>query len=165
MKLRLTALILATAALIALACSCGEKTPTYKTDIPVEELRAAAEVKLSNTETFVTLDADYIEYMMELDGSAFAEGIVRWQASGISADEFGIFKAVDEESAKTLGELLQKYLEKRIDTWNPSYDADQFPKIKNSTVKVMGQYAMFCILSDADREAVYSAVENMLLGK
>ena len=84
---------------------------------------------------------------------------------GIRRTKFGIFKAVDEESAKTLGGLLQKYLEKRIDTWNPSYDADQFPKIKNATVKVMGQYAVFCILSDADREAVYSAVENMLLGK
>lgn len=165
MKLRLTALILAAVTIIALACSCGEKTLSYKTDVPVETLRAAAEAKLSNTDTFVTLDSDYIEYMMELDSSAFAEGVVRWQASGVSADEFGVFKAVDEESAKTLGGLLQKYLEKRIDTWNPSYDADQFPKIKNSTVKVMGQYAMFCILSDADREAVYTAVENILLGK
>ena len=165
MKLRITALIIASIALLTLICSCGDKEPTYKDDVSLSTLQAAAEAKLTGTDTFITQDSDYIEYMMEIGSSEFAEGIVRWQASGVSADEYGIFKASDEEGAKKLGELLQSYLTKRDETWNPSYDADQYPKLKNAEVKVYGKYAVFCILSDADRASVFTAVENTLLGK
>ena len=165
MKLRITALIIESLTFLTLICSCGDKPASYRNDIPVADLKAAAEAKLSNTDTFVELDSDYIEYMMELDSSAFTEGIVRWQASGISADEYGIFKASTEEDAAALAELLKNYLKKRDETWNPSYDADQYPKIQNAEVKIMGQYAVFCILSDSDRAAVFTAVENALLGK
>lgn len=165
MKLRITALIIASLAIFTLICSCGDKTVTYKTDVSLSDLQAAAEAKLTGTDTFVTQDSDYVEYMMEIGNDKYAEGIVRWQASGVSADEYGVFKASDEEGAKALGELLQKYLTKRDETWNPSYDADQYPKLKNAEVKVYGQYAVFCILNDSDRAAVFTAIENTLLGK
>lgn len=164
MKTKAISLLLAISCILALLCSCGGEAG-YKTDIALSELQTAAETVLTNTETLATLDADYIEYMMELDSSSFTEGLVRQQASGVSADEYGIFKADSEEAAAALGTLLEGYLTKRDDAWNPSYDVDQYPKIKNATVKVFGQYAVFCILSDADRDAVYSAVENKLLGK
>ena len=162
---KITALIIASIAILTLICSCGDKPASYKTDVPIADLQAAAESKLTGTDTFATQDSDYVEYMMEIGSDKFAEGIVRWQASGVSADEYGIFKASDEEAAKALGELLQKYLTKRDETWNPAYDADQYPKLKNAEIKVYGQYAVFCILNDVDRAAVFTAVENTLLGK
>lgn len=164
MKTKLISITLVLISLFTLLCSCGGET-AYKTDVPLSQLQSAAEAVLSNTDTLATLDSDYIEYMMELEASSFAEAIVRQQASGISADEYGIFKAASNEEAAALGAMLEAYLTKRDETWNPSYDADQYPKIKNATVKVFGQYAVFCILSDTDRDAVYSAVENILLGK
>lgn len=163
MKLKLIAITLISAAIIALSVSCGETT--YKNDISVADLKSSVEAKLANTDTFTDLDSDYIEYMMEIEASAYTEAIVRWQASGISADEYGIFKAESTEKAEKLGNLLKNYLAKRVDTWNPSYDAAERPKIDNAEVKVMGNYAVFCILSESDRTAVFTAVESELLGK
>lgn len=165
MKSRITALIIASLTLLTLICSCGDKPASYKDDVALATLQAAAEAKLTGTDTFVTQDSDYVEYMMEIGKTEFVEGLVRWQASGASADEYGIFKASDAEGAKILGDLLRNYLKKRDETWNPSYDADQYPKLKNAEVKVYGNYAVFCILSDADRANVFTAIENTLLGK
>ncbi len=145
---------------LALVTSCGEVS--YKADVALAELTVAADAKLDDTDTFTSLDADYVKYMMEIDEAAFTESAVRQQASGRSADEYGIFKAADEESAKALGTLLEGYLKKRIDTWNPAYDADQYPKIENAEVKVFGQYAVYCILSEADRGEVFAEIESAL---
>lgn len=163
MKFKNTVITLLAAALITLSVSCGETS--YKNDIAVSDLKSAVEENLDNTDTFTELDADYITYMMELQDTDYTDGIVRWQASGVSADEYGIFKAESEESANALADLLRAYLDKRIETWNPSYDAEERPKIDNAEVKVMGEYAVFCILSDSDKTAVFSAVESELLGK
>ncbi len=165
MKSRITALIIASLTLLTLICACGDKPASYKDDVALATLQAAAEAKLTGTDTFVTQDSDYVEYMMEIGKTEFVEGLVRWQASGASADEYGIFKASDAEGAKILGDLLRNARKKRDEAWNPSYDADQYPKLKNAEVKVYGNYVVFCILSDADRANVFTAIENTLLGK
>ena len=47
----------------------------------------------------------------------------------------------------------------------PEWPKEPVAPGKNAEIKVYGQYAVFCILNDADRAAVFTAVENTLLGK
>ena len=55
---KITALIIASIAILTLICSCGDKPASYKTDVPIADLQAAAESKLTGTDTFATQDSD-----------------------------------------------------------------------------------------------------------
>ena len=53
----------------------------------------------------------------------------------------------------------------RLDVWMEEYMPEEKPKLENATVKTMGRYVVYCILSDEAKDTVFTAVDNMLLGK
>ena len=159
-------LALALAAMLTVCClaACGESTASYAADIPVADLVTAADTALADDSLTVVPD-NYLINMNGLDLTMFAEYAVKMKMVDASIDEYGIFKAPDAESVAAIEKVAKDYLQMRIDTWNPSYLAEEKPKMEKATVKVMGQYVMYCILADDAKEAVFTAVENKLLGK
>ncbi len=146
------------------AVSCG-KTASYSTDIAVAELAVAADAALPEGSTMTAVPDDYIIGMMQIDVSAFEDYVVKIQASGINIDEYGIFKAPSEEAVDGIKDTVSDYLTMRLDTWMEEYMPEEKPKLQSATVKVMGQYVVYCILSEDTKTQVFSAVDNLLLGK
>lgn len=164
MKKLLTLLIL-TAMTVCCLAACGESTASYATDISVADLSAAADAAIGGENPLTVVPDDYIIGMNQIDISVFADYVVKMQTIGANIDEYGIFKAPDSESVASIEKIAKDYIQMRIDTWNPSYLAEDRPKVDNATVKVMGQYVMYCILADDAKSAAFAAVENKLLGK
>ena len=42
------------------------------------------------------------------------------------------------------------------------YMPEEFPKLQNAETKTIGNYVMYAILSDSDKQAVFSAFEKTL---
>ena len=145
-------------AVIALAVvSCGDKAASYRTDVPVATLAEAADKVIAASSGMTGLG---------IAASGFEEGIVKVTASGSTMDEYGIFKASSDDTVEALKGQVETYLKTRVDTWMPGcMPEEEHSKVENASVKVIGRYVVYGILSDTEKEAVFSAVEAELLAK
>ncbi len=155
--------IVIAASMVVLA-SCGA-TASYSTEIPVSKLTAAADSALPEGSSMTEVPDDYIKGMMKIDVSAFAEYAVKIQSSGINIDEYGIFKAPSEDAVDSIKGIVSDYLTMRLDTWMDEYMPEEKPKLQSATVKVMGRYVVYCILSEDAKSDVFAAIDDILLGK
>jgi len=101
---------------------------------------------------------------MQMDVTDYADYIVNINAYGTSVDEFGIFKGSDKAQTTAIADAVKTYLQLRIDTWIPEYMPEEFPKLENAEYKVVGNYVMYAVLSDSEREAAFSSFEGALEG-
>lgn len=165
MKARIISALLLIALALCTLVSCGDKAPSYRDDVPVSELCAAADACIDNSEAMAEMAADYISSYMGIDLSNAEEYTVKLQSIGTAIDEYGIFKAPDEAAAADFQKMVNDYFAAYLDRWMPEYRPEELPKLKSASVRVMGRYVVYCILSDADKDEVFAAVENLLLDK
>lgn len=143
------------------AASCGEKAPSYSAELSAAELAAVADEVLTDSEKYAAVPESYINGRMGIDVADFESYIVKINV----IDEYGIFKVPADGNTNTAKEAVEDYLARRVDEWMPEYMPEEFPKVENATVKVMGQYVVYCILADDAKADVIEALEDMLLGK
>ena len=165
MKKRLFTLLMTAVLAVLMLAACGESAASYATDVPVSKLEAAALAVLPADADLATVSEDYIKGMMKIDPSAFVEYVVKIQAAGANIDEFGIFKAPSDEAVESVKKIAEDYIAYSIDSWMPEYMPEEFPKMEKASVKVMGRYVVYCILDDDLKTEVFTAIENILLGK
>ena len=96
------------------------------------------------------------------DKSLLAEGLVTAPMINIRSDEVIVLKAKDKKDVPALEEMLQKELENRLDLW-ATYLPDQHEKVKNTIIKVQGNYLLYATWSDAP--ALEAAFTKALSGK
>ncbi|MBR4295231.1 MAG: DUF4358 domain-containing protein [Clostridia bacterium] len=65
----------------------------------------------------------------------------------ISADEFVVIKAIDEESAKQAYDMLDKYRKERADLFR-TYAPDESPKLEKALLDRAGEYVFFVACED-----------------
>ena len=155
--------------ILALGCifaaSCGTETVYYSSAATPTELAEVADAALPEGSSMTAVPDDYIKGMMKIDLTNSGGHVVKIQSSGINIDEYGIFRASSEEAVAGVKDTVSGYLAMRLDTWMEEYMPEEKPKLQSATVKVMGQYVMYCILSEDVKDDVFAAVEDYLLGK
>ena len=82
-----------------------------------------------------------------------------------NGDMFGIFKAGENSSVKDVQAMVEAYLQLRMESWMDEYMPEEKPKLENAEVKVIGNYVMYCILSDADADTAFASFESCLSAK
>lgn len=149
-------LIMTVAALTA--CGGGE----VRNDVAVSELSAKINSELESGADLVDAPESYISSSMGFDLSSVSEYVVKINSRGVNIDEYGIFKAEDDSQLQQLQTAVSNYLQFRVDTWMVEYMPEEFPKLQNAETKTIGNYVMYAILSDSDKQAVFSAFEKTL---
>lgn len=157
--LSLTAAVLLVAMLLSLA-ACGGST-NLRSDVAVADLSAAIEPLIANAMHLDTADDDYLRFNLEGTSGA-AERLVRLSISGTSLDEYGIFRAASPDDTAALADACEAYLQKRNDAWMHTYMVEEYPKLRDAEVKVIGQYVVYMILSDTEKEAVTAKIKEAL---
>ena len=79
---------------------------------------------------------------------------------GTSIDEFGVVKAGTMDAA-AIKEMIEGYLKILQDSWM-NYQPEEEPKLKGAEIRTVGDYVMYTILSDADKETAFKAFESAL---
>lgn len=149
-------LIMTAAALTA--CGGGD----VRNDVAVSELSAKINSELESGADLVDAPESYISSSMGFDLSSVSEYVVKINSRGVNIDEYGIFKAADDSQLQQLQTAVSNYLQFRVDTWMVEYMPEEFPKLQNAETKTIGNYVMYAILSDSDKQAVFSAFEKTL---
>ena len=148
-------LLLAAVMLAGLLCACGGSAK----NVPVSELSEKVCSALGKTD-MADPGENYVKGYMKHDAAEIGEYVIMKNVMGTNIDEFGIFKA-GNLSADELKEMTEGYLQILVDSWM-NYQPEEKPKLDGAEVKVVGDYVMYCILSDADRSTAFGAFSDAL---
>ena len=148
-------LLLAVCALAALLAGCGGKTK----DVPVKDLADKVCAALGKSD-MADPGANYVRGYMRKTPEEIGEYVILKNVMGTNIDEFGIFKAGTMDAA-ALKEMINGYIKILQDSWM-NYQPEEEPKLKGAEVKTVGDYVMYAILSDADKETAFKAFEAAL---
>ena len=152
-------LLLALSALLLTACA--DDTVTYKTDAAAVSVLEACASPLASYALLSPADEDYITYRMMLDTSTVESYAVYIQNAGTSIDEIGIFQCPSDDTA-AITAMVEDYLSRRNDEWTGQYLVEEYPKLENAEYRVIGRYVVYGILSDTDKETLFTGAENYL---
>ena len=150
-------LLLALLMLTALLCACGSSDGGK--NIPVSDIVDAVSKAIGQTDLSDPGES-YIKGYMKKSADEVGEYAIRKNVIGTNIDEFGVFKA-EKLSTAELKEMIEGYLKILNDSWM-NYQPEEKPKLDGAEVKVVGDYMMYAILSDADRTAAFGAFESAL---
>lgn len=158
---RSVSILIALTLVFALSLSaCGGGA--VKNDVPVSELGNSIDSVIDSEGDLLDAPESYITSNMKLDLTTVGEYTVKINSRGVNIDEYGIFKAADDTQLQQLQTMVKDYLQFRIDSWMVEYMPEEFPKLQNAEVKVVGNYVMYAILSDSSKKAAFSAFEDAL---
>lgn len=145
-----------------IACSGGDKN--YSDSIPCAELLDAAEEQIPIDLGYESFGGDHIKYYFdntELDD----DHALRYSVKSENVNEIGIFHAPDEDSRKKLEDLAKKYISDLVEdrgSFIASYAPDELDKLRGGEVRVYGNYIAYAILSEAEKEHFFDAIEKEL---
>ena len=160
MKKFYTSLLLLAIALMTLA-SCGGKTE-IRDDVAVTALAEEVEKHIAGKSNLSPVDDDYLMFGMDADLDKLGDYIVKTPESNSSIDEYGIFKAENEEQLEYIKKLIDDYIAYRIEVWDPRYLEQEKPKVEGAKSKVVGNYVVYVMLSASERDAALDAFEKLL---
>ncbi len=154
--IKLIALMLVAAALCALLAGCGGGKAK---NVPVSELADKVCAALGKGD-MADPGANYVRGYMRKTPEEIGEYIILKNVMGTNIDEFGIFKAGTMDAA-AIKEMVDAYIKILQDSWM-NYQPEEEPKLKGAEVKTVGDYVMYVILSDADKDTAFKAFSDAL---
>lgn len=149
--------LLSAVLLLLLLAACGGGSAK---DVPVDKVADAVAAAIGKTDSLAALDANFLG-LTRLSADALGEHAILINAYGANIDEIGVFKA-GSMNTKDLKATVDDYLARRVDTWMEEYMPEEKPKLTNAEVRTNGDYVMYCILSDADKDAAFKAFDAAL---
>lgn len=150
-------------ALCLLLTACGSKV-TYTNTLSSEELSAKA-CKTLNSTDFLPADSSYLSDYIDL--SHLPSGSILFAAEGNNLDEFGIWHLPTEQVGEVKN-LLESYLDESLERNRSFYDSyipEETPKLRDAEVRVFGNYVVYAILSERDRNLLFQTVKNALIAE
>ncbi len=157
------ALLLFLTALSGALVSCNQK-PAYADGVPCSGLTDAVIQALPSSSGYSAYGRDQIEFFFE-DTKIPDDYSLIYSTASADIDEIGVFHAPDAASAAELQSIVQRYIDDMRLTQTSfiaSYAPEELPKLENAEVKLFGNYVVYIILSDEDRNLAYSEIERVL---
>lgn len=157
---RFFSLLVCIVSLLSLA-SCKK---TAYTSVPTaNELAEQALESLDRADGYTVAEHDLLEGYFHRPDSV-SDFTVRIRADRNNIDEFGIYH-VSDGSVREMASLLEGYLSRSLEQnreWYDSYIPAETPKLRRAEVRVFGDYAVYAILSDGERERFFERIETIL---
>lgn len=139
--------------------ACGEVS---QKDISSADLSKDVLKAIGRTDTMVDTTGVVVEGYMHLSIDQFGSCSVYHNSYGTGVDEFGVFKAGTLKAAE-VESVVEAYLEMLRETSMAAlYTPEEVPKLDGAEVRTIGDYVMYCVLSDADRDTAFDAFASTL---
>ena len=124
---------------------CGKEVK----EIDAKELASKLVSDISYLSKPEELSAEEIGFYIELE-----EGVtgVMYMSSGETAEEVAVFTAPDEDTALSVKEALEDFLEEQSDAFK-NYEPETVERIDDAVLEQRGVYVIMCV-SDESQKAV-----------
>ena len=156
-------IILLCLASLCLMCACGSsaQTDSVRSDIPSADISAAIDSAITS-EGLIQVEEGYILGRMQIDTAKCSDYVVKITSIGTAIDEYGIFRAADEASAKEVSEQVQAYLDRYLASWMDEYRPEEKPKLLAAEVHTKGVYVIYTVMGDDNAAAALSALDGLI---
>ena len=127
--------------LICSLAACGKGQT--ETPVDIESLQKEIEAADLFIDTFVSVDANVLSSVMYLATDDIEEFMV-YMGSGYTAEEYGVFRCISEETASELVERLRV----RVDAQKAiylDYAPDAMPRLNNAVIKQQGSAVAYVV--------------------
>ncbi len=144
-----------------LLCSCQKKA-TYTDTLSAAELAEEAIDSLGGTPLLAAEKGYLDDYILIPEGMTDHE--IRFSPDGNNLDEIGIWHVASSDTAQ-MKSLLEEYLQRSLErnrTFYDSYIPQETAKLRDAEVRVFGNYVVYAIMNQSDREAFFASVKNTL---
>ena len=142
-------------------CACGK---VYADGIGCVPLADAAVDAAPDEFGYETFGTEHLTYYF--GGTDLPDHFcMRYSTRAEDINEIGVFHCRDEDRAKKMLRLTEDYLvglKNEKSAFIASYAPEELPKLESAEARRFGNYVVYAILSDQDREAVFRTVEGML---
>ncbi|MBE6546406.1 MAG: DUF4358 domain-containing protein [Ruminococcaceae bacterium] len=160
MKCYLLSLLLT---LSLLLCACT-KAAAYADNVPCAELADTATDQIPVNFGYETYGGEHLRYYFE-DTELPDDTCLRYSVLSEDINELGIFHAPDETVRAELVRLTEDYLDRLLEEQSAfiaGYAPKELTKLEHAEVRTFGNYVVYAILDDNDRELVFETVEKEL---
>lgn len=149
--------------LLAALPSCHKKEE-YSDTLSAEELANKITSALGDGEDYLTDDTGLTDSYFSLPSSV-TEHTVRYTADTNNIDEFGVYHVTRGGTKELEAMLVEKYLEMAYlnnREWYDSYIPEETEKLRDAEVRTFGNYVVYAILDQSERNTVFKTVERAL---
>lgn len=149
------------AALLLTGCSSGDKSSGSSSNdtssSAAQKLTAAeksekllSEVKFAGE--MVQIEKDNMEFLLGISADDLTDYAAYTCGTGAFPDEFGVFTANSEDSAKNIKASLEKRIDKQKETYE-TYTPDEMYKFDDCFVKQDGTLVYYAVTADNSKAA------------
>lgn len=160
--LTVPSLCLALVLTVCLMLSCG--SGVLKDNVPVRDIAETVNKALSGIQNLSAADENYISVQQALPISECDDYMEMFQTSGVGIDEYGIFRMKEESGVEGMKSAIQNYIDGAKLSFNENYAPNEKPKLDNAEIRVFGKYVVYAVLSEDDKNVLFSALEAALNG-
>lgn len=154
-------LLLTVLSFFLFSCS-GNKQ--YQNNISCAELADAAEDQIPVNFGYETCSSDHLRYYFE-NTDHHDDACLRYSVLSENINEFGIFHAADDASLREIVRLTESYLaqmQQDQSAFLANYAAEELPKLEQAEIRTFGNYVVYTILNEHDRQLVFETIEKKL---
>ena len=145
-----------------LLTSCRQRL--YDDTVSCETLCKTALSAITNRQDFSEYGATQRKLILS-EVAESADCHMLFSVSSQNIDEIGVFHGQNEAEAKEIYAKIEDYLEDQIEhqsAFIASYAPEELPKLTNSEVRRFGNYVIYIILPEEDKEDAFDAIEEAL---
>ena len=122
---------------------CGSSVKTIDADALAKTLAT----DIVYEDTLQELDDDEVSMYVELPDGVDS---VMYMGSGSTAEEVGVFTAEDADTAESVKENVQSFLDDQADSFR-DYTPEETKRIGNAVLEQKGPYVILCVSGDSDQ--------------
>ncbi len=162
MKIRILACLFAILTLFGTA-ACADKDD-FRDDLTALQLAESIRSAIPEESGWVMDDSGFTEEYFSLPDSV-TEHTVYYAKDTNNIDEFGIYHITEGGTREIEAMVMEKYLEAsylKNREWYDSYIPTETPKLRNAEVRTFGNYVVYAIMSEENKEKLFDTVEDRL---
>ncbi len=152
---------------LPLSLAACKKDQSFSDDMPTSELMDAVVEQIPVNFGYETFGGEHLRYYFE-DTKTHDDACLRYSTLSEDINEVGIFHTTSPQAQNEIKELAEDYLKELLEdqrAFIASYAPKELPKLERAEVRTFGNYTVYAIADDDDRELIFETVEKKLTEK
>ena len=142
---------------------CSKSKP-YRDDVACDDIADGIRLAVPSESGYSQYGEDRLEFFFE-NTTLPDDYSLCYSAEVNDIDEFGVFHCPDKDSAKALCDIVTRYIEEQQTNQTPfiaSYAPREVPKLEGAEVRQYGNYVIYAIFDDTDKNEIFDEIEKAI---
>ena len=150
--------------LLAISLASCSKSNSYRDDISCNHLAREICDEADADGSYSEYEKEHVAFLFD-SASLYDDCSVIYSTDVTDINEIGVFHCENKDNAKSLAEIITKYItdmQTEQKAFIASYAPRELPKLDGAEVHQYGNYVIYLIIDDGDKQDVIEEIEDAL---